>query len=498
MENQINKVDAVYVDMFCKGFNDSNISLLYYYIYEHDFIYDPDSKNWYFFNKYGIYEKDLSNIYFYKKYNDLYDLIEKKYTKMLKDEIDEGRKALILKCFKSGFNYIKKNKTKENILNECKIHYAKKNISDKFNNVNGKIIGFKNGVYDLEKNEFRKGKPEEYVTLTTKYNYVKSDKSDIDKLYKLLRDIIPNEEELKYVLKTLSLSLINDNPLEEFYIWIGTGGNGKGVMSTLLQEMLGEYCGTLSIEYLIKSKGEMNHHSNSADPQMASLRYSRLVISTEPEGEGEVRLRSAKLKQISGRDTIKTRLLRENCFEFVPKFKLIIQTNFLPQIDGTDGGIKRRLRFIRYRRSFVENPTKSYEVKGDPEIKNLIKTDKYRLALFEILKEHYYLYIKEGIKVPKHMQDETTEYLEDNDPVQPFIINKIDKTDNSKDRILVSKMYDEFKKFVNNNTNGFNSSKFKTTMENKGFIIKKIGGMRYYMNCKIKEDDEDNDNIQPL
>lgn len=502
MENQIilNMIKSTYLDMFYKGFNDSNVALLYYYTYQQDFIYDPESKRWFYFNKYGIFENDLGNIFFYKKYNDLYRQIETQFTKTLLAEEVEENKAKILKNYKCGIGYVKKNKTKKDILSECIIHFAKKNIAEKLNSVNTKIIGFKNGVYDLENNIFRNGKPEELVTVTTGYNYRKVDPIHIDNVKKLLSDCIPDNEELEYVLKTLSLSLVHENPLEEFYCWQGTGGNGKGLISKILYGTLGDYCGTLSIEYLTKSKGELNHNAGAADPQMADLRYCRLVISTEPEADADtnIKLKSSKLKLLSGNDVVKTRFLRENCFYFVPKFKIIIQTNFDIGIDGSDDGMGRRFRRILWRMSFVDNPTKENQRKKDYTLKDKIITDDYKLAMFEILKEKYFLFVKNGVKIPDRIQQDIDQYMEDNNTAKPFLDNKVEKTDNPKDRVLTSKMYEEFKTYVNNKIDGFNPSKFRTTMTKNGFITKKIGGNNYYLNCRIKEDAEIDDDDMDL
>ena len=72
---------------------------------------------------------------------------------------------------------------------------------------------------------------------------------------------------------------------------------------------------------------QTNHqgHAGAADSAMARKKNSRCVVSTEPEGD--IVLRSAKLKQISGRDPIQVRELFKSSFNFVAKFKLFLQTN---------------------------------------------------------------------------------------------------------------------------------------------------------------------------
>jgi P4 family phage/plasmid primase-like protien len=304
----------------------------------------------------------------------------------------------------------------------------------------------------------------------------------------IVKSIMPIKEDMEYLLKTISLGLLNDNPVEEFYIWQGIGGNGKGVLSSMLYETLGKYCGTLDINYLAKTKD--GQHANAADPQLASLRYSRLVISTEPEHD--INIRSAKLKQLAGRDTVKTRLLYGNAFEFIPKFNMIIQTNYAPKIDGTDGGITRRLRKIHFDMQFVPfpDPKNKYQVKGDPELKNKIKDIKYKHAFFKILTQYYKLYLKEGLNMTERVKHNTSEYLEDNDPVSDFIKIGIAKTDNKKDKVSSSNMFDAFKEYTKERSEGWTQAKFKTTLEKNGFELKreKVGCM--WQKCKLIDNEE--------
>ena len=180
--------------------------------------------------------------------------------------------------------------------------------------------------------------------------------------------------------------------MEEFYNWIGNGRNGKGLLRDLISNTLGEYFDNMEIEYLCKNKD--GQHANSADPVMARKKNSRIVVTTEPEGD--VNLRCAKLKQISGRDPVQVRDLYKSPFNFIPKFKLIIQTNQEPIIDGSDGGIIGRLRFIKFPIKFVDDPKFENQKKIDRTIKPKIKENKYRLAFFQILLDHYNDFILQG------------------------------------------------------------------------------------------------------
>jgi putative DNA primase/helicase len=79
---------------------------------------------------------------------------------------------------------------------------------------------------------------------------------------------------------------------------------------------------------------------------LAALREARFVTGVETE-DGR-RLAEAKVKQITGGDTISARFLHKEFFNFLPQFKIWIGTNHRPAIRGTDEGIWRRIRLIPF------------------------------------------------------------------------------------------------------------------------------------------------------
>jgi len=298
-----------------------------------------------------------------------------------------------------------------------------------------------------------------------------------------LRDILPNTEELTYVLKMLSTALIGDMLLEQFYIWIGKGRNGKGLLSHFMMNTLGPYFDSMEIDYLCKTNQGV--HTNTADPVMAKKKNCRLVISTEPESG--VILRDAKLKQLSGKDPVQVRDLYKSSFSFIPKFNIIIQTNIEPTVDGTDGGIIGRLRLIKFPNIFVENPdpTKENEKKIDTTLKTTINNEKYKVAFFSILVDNYKLFVKDGLEMPERIKKDTEKYLGNNNPVKSFITDKLVKTDNVKDIIKSSELYKAFRTYCNNKS--ITQSKFKTTLHAEKIQHKRLADGSYYTNLKFVE-----------
>ena len=57
----------------------------------------------------------------------------------------------------------------ENIMKACKYKFYVKDVMEKFD-TNVDLMGFDNCVFDLEENIIREGRPEDYISMTTKLN----------------------------------------------------------------------------------------------------------------------------------------------------------------------------------------------------------------------------------------------------------------------------------------------------------------------------------------
>jgi len=262
--------------------------------------------------------------------------------------------------------------------------------------------------------------------------------------------------------------LIASNPEEKFWIWIGNGRNGKGVLRDLVLQTLGNYYDTIEIDYLTPQKVD----AGRADPVMAKKKNCRMCISSEPE-QG-VSLRCGKIKQLTGRDEVEVRFLKENTFKFVPVFKLIVLTNYEPTIDGFDGGIGARVNLMTFMNKFVEkpDPKNKHEKLIDKSLKDRLGSLEYKLAFFDILLEHFQKYKSEGLILPTRFKADTEEYLRKNDPVSTFLMQNYDMTPYCKDRIKACDLHNDFVQYAGSDS--ISMIKFKSIMNNKRNTKQKI------------------------
>lgn len=90
----------------------------------------------------------------------------------------------------------------------------------------------------------------------------------------------------------------------------------------------------------------METRSDRHPTDLAGLRGARFVSCIETE-QGR-RWNESKVKAITGGDKISARFMRQDFFEYLPQFKLVIAGNHKPSIRNVDEAMKRRLHLIPF------------------------------------------------------------------------------------------------------------------------------------------------------
>jgi putative DNA primase/helicase len=124
-----------------------------------------------------------------------------------------------------------------------------------------------------------------------------------------------------------------------FFLY-GTGANGKSVFLSTISSLLGDYCRTAPASAFTASNTEQH------PTDLAGLRGARFVTAIETE-DGRW-WAEAKIKLLTGGDRITARFMRQDFFEYVPQFKLVVAGNHKPGLRNVDEAIRRRLHLIPF------------------------------------------------------------------------------------------------------------------------------------------------------
>jgi putative DNA primase/helicase len=196
-----------------------------------------------------------------------------------------------------------------------------------------------NGTLDLRSGKFCDHRREDLCTKIVRVDY---DSTAACPLFDgFLNRIMSNNVELvSFVRRAIGYSLTGSIKEQCFFIAYGSGQNGKTTFFEPVRKLLGDYAKTADSSLLLIKNG------NSIRNDVARLAGARFVSTSETEA-GRI-LAEALVKQLTGGDTITSRFLYREFFEFTSQFKVFLVTNHRPQVRGVDNAIWRRIRLIPF------------------------------------------------------------------------------------------------------------------------------------------------------
>ena len=361
-------------------------------------------------------------------------------------------------------------------MDECKTLFYYKDFENKLD-TNPYLIGFKNGVYDLENSEFRDGRPDDFISMNTGIDYISYDVDDSswNDLKNFIFTVFPDKDVREYFLTFLASCLQGVNNEEKFRIWVGTGSNGKSKIEELFNASFGDYCMKFPVTLLTGKRAA----SNACSPEIIRSKGKRFCYFEEPN-ENE-KINTGRLKEFTGGDKIEGRGLYQSNIEFKPQFKLSVLTNYLPEVPADDQGIWRRLEVIEFKSKFKDNPseTERYEFPIDRSISEKLENWK-ELFMGLLLDVYYKKYKKEGIIAPEEIIKHTKNYQKECDRYDQFVTDVIKITKKYTDKIDITVLHNEYKFWHDQNNN---DNKFMSKTEFRKYLNKKFGKKNVYSSC---------------
>lgn len=340
----------------------------------------------------------------------------------------------------------------------------------------------------------------DYFSYVLDFNYVprtESNKKDFEFIDQFILDLATgNEDKAKFLKTVLGSILIKGNPSQKFFLFTGTGSNGKSLLMNLINFIFNELRVEINPELIINNKGQLKEPGSGADPFLMELNNPKnrlLILSETKEG---ITFNDTVIKRLTGGDNFKARLLHSNkCHEFSIDSKLIVVSNHRPKFNVYDYGMKRRPNAVDFNSTFVKEPKKKGEYKKDPDLFN--KLTKNRDVLFSWFVECAFLY-KDNMNfdAPEIIQKETENYFYELDSVSQYIDPSSEHviiTNNDKDKIQQSDLFEDYVNFCKQNNLTFTKkSNFYSTLSKK-FTKKKVRGYIHFCGLKWPDDDDDDD-----
>jgi putative DNA primase/helicase len=329
------------------------------------------------------------------------------------------------------------------------------------------LLNTPDGVVELRTGKLRPHSSGDYMTKITAVG----PGGDCPRFKQFMREIMAGDEEMiAFVQRVLGYCLTGDISEEVIFFLHGTGQNGKGVLTSTVEWIMADYCKSAGDEVFTQTRND--RHTT----EIARLNGARVVLVAEVE-EGK-RWAEAKLKKMTGGDTLTARFMRQDDFQFTPQFKPLISANHKPQIKSVDVAMRRRMHLIPF---LVTIPPE----KRDNGLKAKLKDE--GPGILQWLIEGCLEYQRIGLNPPASVMEATDEYFQDEDSIANWIDERceVGKGLSARASMLFVSWKDYAERaglFVGN------SKRFKAELNRLGYRDKRLSSGVVYDGLRVRED----------
>ena len=320
------------------------------------------------------------------------------------------------------------------------------------------LLNVNNGIIDLHDNTLTDHDPDKLITQLAPVDYDPQAEGAL--WFSHLEKFLPSADVRREVQRNLGLALCGAQNSEVFPIWYGTGANGKSTTIKAIRQVMGNYAIKAAADILVASKFDKH------PAEIADLCGARLIFSVETDDQK--RLAEAKVKELTGGDTIKARKMYGEFFQFEKTWTIFLLTNHKPIIHGTDHAIWRRVRLIPWivkisdKDKLPQDEVVKYLKVESPAILNWLLA-----GLRDVLDNPTW----EAVEV----KTATDDYRHDQDYLAGFIDESCELGESFK--VDTIELYQAYTKYSENaNDQPFKNRTFSKMMKDRDFTIKRGSG----------------------
>lgn len=303
-------------------------------------------------------------------------------------------------------------------------------------------INVKNGYLDLRTGILEPHLPQHLCRKCMNASYgTVDDEFYNDVFISFMRQYFPNLENVfVYFSKLLGYCLTGDTSEQKLFFLYGSGKNGKSAITNLILGTWGDYGGVVPTGALLTSKGDGAGEAPS--PMIDRLEGMRLVLAHEIPASLR-KLNEEKVKTLTGDAIITTRTLNKGGHSWLPKMKILLDLNDMPEVsDPTAVSLRRRIRAIPFKAKF----------EGKAKYMHMEREEKYRDALLRFAVEGLMMRgdsvlddwtgeWEDAQGLPDAMLQALREYYDSCDTVTPFLTEYMVITGDANDFVSVSRLY---------------------------------------------------------
>jgi putative DNA primase/helicase len=326
----------------------------------------------------------------------------------------------------------------------------------------GWLLNVGNGTLDLRTGLLRPHARADLISNIVEIQFDPTAKCELWDAF-LWRVLDRDEELYAYLRRFVGYLLVGDTSDQSLHFLYGLGANGKSVFCEVLVRLLGDYSMAVSPDLIM-----LKRHAGIPN-DVARLRGVRAALMNETS-QG-ARFDEAKLKDLTGGDTLTARFLHQEFFDFHPTHRIVIRGNHKPAINGTDEGIWRRLRLVPF----------TVSIPPDEQDRHLLRKLEGELpGILNWALQGCREWQTEGLKPPPIVADAVRAYREESDTLGRFILECCEVRPLA--QVKSSSLFKHYQEFCEQSGERWIPAKdFPAEIERRGFTYKRgTGGTRYY------------------
>ncbi len=264
------------------------------------------------------------------------------------------------------------------------------------------LLNVANGTLDLRSWTLRAHRREDLISNLANVTYQPN--AECKLWLRFLGHITGNAELMNYLRRLVGYLLAGVTTDQSLHFLHGSGSNGKSVFVEVVLALLGDYALSTSPDLV------MQRRHGGIPNDVARLRGIRVAMMNETS-QG-AKFDEAKLKDLTGGDTLSARFLHQEFFDFKPTHRLVIRGNHKPVISGTDEGIWRRLRLVPF----------AVEIPEPEQDKNLlVKLTNELPGILNWALQGCREWQQSGLRPPEIVTDAVRQYREESDTLGRFV-----------------------------------------------------------------------------
>lgn len=333
------------------------------------------------------------------------------------------------------------------------------------------LLNVQNGEVNLRTGELIAHNPDHLLTMQAPVYY--DPEAEAPLWLKCVERWQPDPAVRAYLQRAIGSGLTG-YPVERLFINVGDGGNGKSKFYGAIETALGPY-------YVVPHKSLLVAQRHESHPtHLASLFGARLVVAAET-GAGDF-LNEDGIKNLTGGDALRARRMREDEWTFKPTHTAFMHTNHLPQIKGTDDGIWRRIRAIRWS---VTIP----DAEKDEHLAEKLATPQEQRGILAWMVEGARMYLESGLgQEPDAVAEETAQYRRDQDNIGRWLSER-SRTSPGK-RTPARVVYLDYCAWCQSlGEEADTEPKFAARLLRAGFVSKRYNSGKAYNNLELLPED---------